>query len=330
MWRNLNPKNNHSRGRRRDESGVVLLLVLLVLALISVLVLTWAQEWRTELRLAANFREASQCHRLAEAGVYYALGKLLEAKSLETSLMNATSQEAVAKLAAAWRGDRRLHQLKLPGGWVEVRLEDEGGKINLNQIDDQPLATLFSALGVSPEQIPVMVDSLLDWRSKSDWPRPHGAKSAYYLGLEPPYVCRNGPFEVAEELAWVRGFEASSMIPRLEECLTAQPTQGININTAPLEVLVAAGLPPDVAQAVVVGRERQPFQNSQDLLMLGLTAMPGQATQLTFQASPFITIKSTGMVNKKGGRQTIKALVRTDLSLQDAWEILSWVDDYPG
>ena len=120
------------------------------------------------------------------------------------------------------------------------------------------------------------------------------------------------------------------MIPRLEECLTAQPTQGINLNTAPLEVLVAAGLPPDVAQAVVVGREQQPFKNYQDLLMLGLTTMAGQITQLTFQASPFITIKSTGMVNKKGGRQTIKALVRVDLSLQNSWEILSWVDDYPG
>ncbi len=330
MWRNLNRKDSSSRGRRLDESGVVLLLVLLILALISVLVLSWAQEWRTELRLAANFRESSQCHRLAEAGVYYALGKLLETKSMEASLMNATSEEAAARLAAAWRGDRRLHQLKLPGGLIEVRMEDEGGKLNMNQINEQPLATLFSFLNISPPQIAIMVDSLLDWRSKSDRPRPNGAKSSYYLGLEPPYVCRNGPFEVVEELAWVRGFENSAIIPRLGEWLTAQPTQGINLNTASLEALVAIGLPPDVAQAVVVGRERQPFKNYQDLAMLGLAAMPGQFQQLTFQASPFITIKSTGMVNKRGGYQKIKALVRVDLSLKNSWEILSWVDDYPG
>ncbi len=117
MWRSLDPyKDSRSRGWPRDERGVVLLLVLLVLALISVLVLSWAQEWRTELQLAANFREASQCHRLAEAGVYYALGKLLEAKSIETSTFNLNSQEAAAQLAAAWRGDRSPHQLKLPGG----------------------------------------------------------------------------------------------------------------------------------------------------------------------------------------------------------------------
>ena len=151
------------------------------------------------------------------------IGQVAGWKAMEISLMNATSQEAAARLATAWRGDRSPHQLKLPGGLVEVRMEDEGGKINLNQVNEQPLAALLSALNVSPSQIPVMVDSLLDWRSKSDRPRPNGAKSSYYLGLEPPYVSRNGPFEVVEELAWVRGFEGSPMIPRLGEWLTAQP-----------------------------------------------------------------------------------------------------------
>ena len=331
MWRNLDPnKDSRSRGRRRDESGVVLLLVLLVLALISVLVLSWAQEWRTELRLAANFREASQCRRLAEAGVYYALGKLVEAKSIETSTFNLNSQEAAAQLAAAWRGDRSPHQLKLPGGLVEVRLEDEGGKINLNQVNEETLATLFTGIGFPLAQIPIMVDSIQDWRSRGDQPRPNGAKSAYYLGLEPPYVSRNGPFEVVEELAWVRGFEGSPMIPRLGEWLTVQATQGINLNTAPLEVLVAIGIPPDAAQTIIVTRQGQPFKNYQDISMLALNAQPGQFQQLTFQASPFFTIKSTGMVNKRGGRQTIKAIVRLDLSMQNSWEILSWVDDFPG
>ncbi len=330
MWRSLDPEDSRSRGWRRDERGVVLLLVLLVLALISVLVLSWAQEWRTELRLAANFREASQCHRLAEAGVYYALGKLLEAKSIEASAFNLNSQEAAAQLAAAWRGDRSLHQVKLPGGLVEVRLEDEGGKINLNQINEEIMARLFSGIGFSLAQIPIMVDSIQDWRSRGDQPRPNGAKSPYYLGMEPPYVSRNGPFEVVEELAWVRGFEGSPMIPRLGEWLTVQPIQGINLNTAPLEVLVAIGIPPDAAQTIVVARQGQPFKNNQDIAMLSLNAMPGQFQQLTFQASPFFTIKSTGMVNKGGGRQKIKAIVRLDLSLQNSWEILSWVDDFPG
>lgn len=331
MWRSLDPnKNSRFRGWRRDEGGVVLLLVLLVLALISVLVLTWAQEWRIELRLAANFREASQCHRLAEAGVYYALGKLLEAKSVESSLPGLNPEAAAPQLAATWRGDQSPHRLKLPGGLVEVRLEDEGGKINLNQATPETMAALFTGIGVPLAQIPTMADSILDWRSRGDQPRPNGAKSSYYLGLEPPYVSRNGPFEVVEELAWVRGFEGSPMIPRLGEWLTVQATQGINLNTAPPEVLMAVGIPPDAVQAIIVTRERSPFTNAQDLSMLALNTMPGQFQQLTFRTSPFFTIKSTGMVNNKGGRQKIKAIVRLDLSLQNSWEILSWVDDFPG
>ena len=73
-----NPKASTAR-----EEGAVLLLVLLILTLISVLVLSWAQEWRTGLKLASNFGESHKSHRLAEAGIYYALGKLVSAKKAE-------------------------------------------------------------------------------------------------------------------------------------------------------------------------------------------------------------------------------------------------------
>ena len=330
MWQNLRP--NRSRRGPRDEQGVVLLLVLLILTLISVMVLSWAQEWRTELLLAANFREASQCRRLAEGGVYYAMGKLLETKILESSLTTPSgAAEAAANLAAAWQGSQESHQVQMPGGTVQVRVEDEGGKLNINQASEENLTDLFTALEFTPEQVRTMVDSILDWRSGGDQPRPYGAKSSYYLGLDPPYVARNGPLEAVEELGWVRGFGNSPILPRLSEWLTVQGTgQGVNINTAPREVLLTRGFPPEVVQNIIMTRRLQPFRNLQDLAPLGVTAEPGQFQQLTFMRSPFFTIKSTGMVNKKGGRQTVKAIVRIDLSLQSTWQILSWVDDFPG
>ena len=72
----------------------MLLLVLLILTLISVLVLSWAQEWRTELKLASNFGEAHKCQRLAEAGIYYALGKLMTAKTAEMSELQGIAPQA--------------------------------------------------------------------------------------------------------------------------------------------------------------------------------------------------------------------------------------------
>ena len=137
--------------------------------------------------------------------------------------------------------------------------------------------------------------------------------------------------EAVEELGWVRGFENSPILPRLSEWLTVQGVgQGVNINTAPMEVLLTRGFPPEVAQNIIMTRRHQPFRNFQDIAPLGVAAQPGQFQQVTFTTSPFFTIKSTGMVNKKGGRQTVKAIVRIDLSLQSSWQILSWVDDFPG
>ncbi|HEY9074406.1 MAG TPA: type II secretion system protein GspK [Desulfobaccales bacterium] len=328
MWRNL---NSEDRRRRRDERGAVLLMVMLILALISVLTLSWAQEWRTELQLAANFKEARQSRRLAEAGIYYALGKLLEGKILETRMASMDPQELANQLAAAWQGDQVVHQLKFPGGFVGVAAEDEGGKINLNRATEETLGSLFAALGFTPEQVSIMSDSIMDWRSPGEQPRIYGAKSAYYLGLDPPYVSRNGPFESVEELGWVRGFEANQIISRLGDYLTVQQvSQGVNVNTAPLPVLVSMGLPPDVAQNVIQARQGQPFKSLQEISQLGLEVAPDIFQNFGFQSSPFLTIKSTGMVNKVGGRQTIKAIVRLDASLPNSWEILSWADDFPG
>lgn len=330
MWRNL--RSNRSPSGHRDEQGVVLLLVLLIMTLISVMVLSWAQEWRTELLLAANFREATQCRRLAEGGVYYSLGKVMETKILESSVNTpGGSTEAAANLAAAWQGSQEPHEIQFPGGTVQVRVEDEGGKLNINQGNEESLTALFTALEFPPGQVRTIVDSILDWRSRGDQPRPYGAKSSYYMGLDPPYVARNGPLETVEELGWVRGFENSPFLPRLSEFLTVQGTaQGVNINTAPLAVLLTRGFPLEVAQNIITTRRLQPFRNFGEIVQLGMAAQTGQFQQMTFMTSPFFTIKSTGMVNKSGGRHTIKAVVRIDLSIKSSWQILSWVDDFSG
>jgi general secretion pathway protein K len=332
MYRNINPKSRNLKGATApvNEAGTVLLLVILILALISVLVLSWAQEWRTELTLAANFRETHQCRRLAEAGVYYALGKLVSAKLEETARMQHAEEQGGGAIPT-WQGDQRPHRLDLPGGWAEVRVADEAGKINLNRAQEQILSNLFTILGFSPARVRIMVDSLQDWRSRGDAPRPYGAKSDYYLGLDPPYVAKNSNFEVVEELAWVRGFENSPVIPRLCDWLTVQGVStGININTAPLPVLQALGLPPEVCQTIMGTRQTMPFRSLQEIGQLIADPRLLEQRMFTFQSSPFVTVKSTGMVNNGKGRYTIKAVVRLVFSPTTPWEIVSWADNFPG
>jgi len=335
MYRNIRSrKGRHRKGAPpEDQAGTVLLLVILVLALISVLILSWAQEWRTELRLAANFREAHQCRRLAEAGVYYALGKLVSTKIEEAGRLQQQMGTPVTedRPPPAWQGDQRPHLLELPGGWAEIRMADEAGKINLNRAPENILLNLFTVLGFSPEKVRTMVDSIQDWRSRGDAPRPYGAKSGYYLSLDPPYVAKNSNFEAVTELAWVRGFENSPMIPRLCEWLTVQGVSlGVNVNTAPLEVLLAMGLPPEVCPTIIATRRTMPFRNFQEISQMSPDPRLAQQQMLTFHSSPFFTIKSTGMVNKHKGRHTIQAVVRVEFSAAELWEIIAWLDSFPG
>ena len=147
------------------EEGSVLLLVILILTLISVLILSWAQEWRTELKLASNFGEAHKCQRLAEAGIYYALGKMMTAKAGESTGLRAIGIQTQEASSDLWLGDQRPHGLELPDGTVEVRIADEGGKININKAPEGLLKSFFMALGLPEVQIRTMVDSLQDWRT---------------------------------------------------------------------------------------------------------------------------------------------------------------------
>jgi general secretion pathway protein K len=330
MWRIFTMRAAHHKplAGTAGEDGVVLVLVLLILALISVMVLSWAQEWRTELKLASNYGKAHQCQRLAEAGIYYALGKMVVAKRAELQGQAIASQAAEADF---WEGDQQPHRLELPDGLVEVKIADEAGKINLNLASEELLRRFFTVLGLSELQVRTMVDSILDWRSRGDYPRPYGAKSAYYLSLDPPYAAKAGKFETVEELAWVHGFEASPWIARLSQWLTIQTTSpSINLNTAPLEVLLAVGLPQDAAVSLIATRQTAPLRSLQETPQLSANPLLGQFQQFSFRSSSFFTITSTGMVNKHEGAYTIKAIVRLEVNRKVPWSILSWYDGYPG
>jgi general secretion pathway protein K len=327
----MTPNLSNARTVTAREEGTVLLLVILILTLISVLVLSWAQEWRTELKLASNFGEAHKCQRLAESGIYYALGKLVATKTAESSTLNAFTPRGTRDSGALWQGDQRPHVLELPDGVAEVRIADEGGKIRLNQAPEALLRNFFTALGLPEPQVRTMVDSIQDWRTKGSYPRLYGAKSDYYLSLDPPYVAKNSKFETVEELAWVRGFEASPLIPQLSQWLTARTVDGgINLNTAPLEVMLAMGFARDAALNIMAARQTMPLQNFQEVSQANLNLLMSQGAQMSFRSSLFFTITSTGMVKKNSGRQMVRALVRVDVKQKVPWEIISWYGGFPG
>jgi type II secretory pathway component PulK len=151
--------------------------------------------------------------------------------------------------------------------------------------------------------------------------------------LEPPDPVKNAPFETVEELAWVRGFAGTSLPTQLSAYLTVQGMiRQVNLNSAPLDVLLALGFPPNLAQSLIQERQLAPLrpQVVMPRLTTDLQLLP-VVQNLSFKSSPFFTILSTGMVNNKdGARHTIKAMVRLAPQGNPPWQIVYWADDYPG
>ena len=306
---------------------MVLILIIWILALISAVIFGWAQEWRSEIRLAANFRGKQISRNLAEAGIHYALFKLEEARQFRRG----RGQEPEDSARLLWQGDQELHVLELPGGQVEIRVDDEAGKINLNRAQEQILTQLFAALGYKGNDLEVIVASIQDWRDNDMLTRLHGAEGDYYRTLEPPYIPQNGPFATVEELAWVRGLGQSPLLPQLSRWLTVQKTSYINVNTAPVPVLEALGMSKDQAWTVIEARNTALLRQRRDLPILSQDqSSRGFRQRLGFRSSPFYTIVAKGTSQNPRAQHVIKAIVRIMHRKSSSWEMLYWADDYPG
>lgn len=318
------------KGPPPRERGIVLLMVLLLLALVSVMVLGFAQEWRLELLIARNQLSSRQAALLAEGGVYYAVGKLVEAQQAERRAPQAALGEAPGEV---WRGDGTTRELALPGGRVLVRVTDESGKINLNQAPEPLLLRLLEIVGVEGPKAQALVDALIDWRDPDNDPRPLGAESDYYARLSPPYPAKNGPLDVVEELFWIKGFDAGQLLG-LRDLVTVQKVgRGVNLNAAPLEVLRALGFTAEQALTIVQARQAAPLRSRRELdqLFVGLTTLR-LPVPLTFRSSQIFEIVSTGVIDypRGGAQHTIRAIVRVNVTRPRPWEFLLWSDDYLG
>ncbi|MGE0001575.1 MAG: helix-hairpin-helix domain-containing protein, partial [Fimbriimonadaceae bacterium] len=159
------------------------------------------------------------------------------------------------------------------GGGFRVQITDASGRLDLNTVPQEQL----EQLPLTTEQI----ESLLDWREPDLQPRVEGAKDEYYNALETPYNARLQPFQSVDELLLVKGwlpgtlFEAQTQTAGLalstqdEEIrplyevfcvgpgspnVTPTGTPKSNVNVATTQQLVQAGLPNQLATAIVQRR----------------------------------------------------------------------------
>src|SRR5262249_20076148 len=100
-----------------------------------------------------------------------------------------------------------LVTVDLPTGKAVCEVEDEGGKINVNNFGNEALLRKrMGNIGLDQREGDAIVDSILDWIDASQRiKRMHGAGDEYYLSLNPPYRTKRRPLETLEELLMVKG-----------------------------------------------------------------------------------------------------------------------------
>jgi general secretion pathway protein K len=207
----------------RRQTGIALVLVLWMLALLSVIAGSLVFSSRTSLLVAGNLHSQAEAEAVTDAGVYKAMVELLRPPTD----------------AQRWKGDGLTHRWRFHGTELLVTVLDESAKVDLNAAPTVLLKGLLVALGVTESEADALADAVADWRDADELRSLHGAERAEYAAAGKNYGPANAPFEAIEDLRQVFGMH-EDLFRKLEPFITVHSRlAGINGAAAPRAVLLA-------------------------------------------------------------------------------------------
>jgi DNA uptake protein ComE-like DNA-binding protein len=195
----VNVRDSSTSGAKREDGSVLIIVLWIAFGLVS-LALYFAQSMTFELRAADN-RSASLEAQQAIAGAARYVANVLTNIAQPGSLPD-TNRYQLADVpvgdAAFWLIGRSatLDQPTLP----RFGLVDEASKLNLNA--SWVTAEVLEQL---PRMTTDLAEAIVTWRSSAGSNAMAGSGSDVYQRLDPPYRCKNAPFETVDELRLVYG-----------------------------------------------------------------------------------------------------------------------------
>ena len=294
--------------RAHRQRGVALILVLWVMALMAILLGSFALMARTENLEARHMFDGTTARYSAEAG-------------LERAVYELRNPDVTTR----WVCDGRPYDFAFENARIHIEILDESGKIDLNTADDQLLQSLFVSVGVDAVAAESLSAAIQDWRDGDDIPLPNGAEVDAYKSSGLSYGPRNAPFQTDTEVQQVMGM-SYELYQRIEPAITiysggAQP----NPAYAPIEVLRALpGMTEDLAQQLIAARQQiAPGQGA----TANLTLPDGTPIMVTGGGNTY-TIKSRATL-ANGASATIDTSIRmggVGVSGKP-YTVLRWRDD---
>jgi general secretion pathway protein K len=256
----------------KGQRGMAVIMAVSVVLLVTTAAMELHVNERTNLLNAAGMRDRFTLDQMAASGVHLAMAILVKDRidSESDSLQEDWADpETMATL---------VEELSFAKGKLEVKITDELSRIQINALVDFPGATAFNAkqhqiwerfagnllsiyellgdeLGEMEEtDAPTVINSVKDWLDKDDdITSINSAETDYYEELDPPYACKNSPFDHISEVRLVKGvtpelFNGIAGTMGLSNYITVYGAEKveddkfsypgkININTAELPVL---------------------------------------------------------------------------------------------
>ena len=206
----------------KSQSGFALALALWMLAILSLMAGGYTFAMRSETLLIANRYLSLTSRGYAEAGIWLAIEDLHRSEP-----------------ERQWARPGATHKTPFGDGSIEITIEDESGKIDLNGAPADLLDGLLKSAGLAGPDSLAMTHAILDWRDTDNEPEGDGAEDRDYEARGLPYGAKDGPFNTVDEIRRVLGMN-EGLYRKIAPALTIHTQQsGLNPAVAPREALLA-------------------------------------------------------------------------------------------
>ena len=225
-----------------DRSGSALVLVLVVTVVLSTLALSVGGIVRARIGAMDTQQRLLKARRDVVNIAHVALAVV----AVDTNGWDAVGERWSGLPEEGVRGKPMRVKLFPPGdeegsGSI-IALRDEQSRLCVNTMDEAMLSALFEQhAGLRGRELRRAVDGVLDWVDEDDERSEYGAEAKDYDRTQAPVSCANSPFVCLEELLLVAGV-TDECYQQVKGLLTVHGDGRVNLNTAPLEVLLVVAM----------------------------------------------------------------------------------------
>lgn len=191
------------RSRRRRSRGSAFTAIVLPLLILAAIAASVTQGTRTGLLVVRTHETEVQSRLAAEAGIAMAILELIDPEG------------------DAFTADGSVYKRRFAGLDVEIAVQNESAKINLNHTPNAPLERLLVLSCLGKSEAARLAERIADYADEDDSPRPLGAERTDYARLGRGHGPANRRFETLGELLRVPGVTTDTL-SRIRPFVTAQ------------------------------------------------------------------------------------------------------------